>query len=234
MCQALSPVSSAVEPHRRRVDPGARRAVRRGTMDEIRYFSDIIRADRLASRLYELLGTPDHASPPLEPQAVPGIRPDRRGGAVPRRLEPARRAAAHRREPDHHGPDGAGGPPGGLGLPEGITALRRLEARHLVLRDPAYVRLFAERARAIVGDLAVLDTLVSTPTERQTLVEVTAQLQRYQALAERPTMPTPGAEVRQPVSSRSRRNYCTTSPDSSCGGEGRWRASSRWRVDGSR
>ena len=34
-----------------------------------------------------------------------------------------------------------------VALLEGVAALRRLEARHAVLRDPAYARLFAERAR---------------------------------------------------------------------------------------
>src|SRR5215831_18436197 len=45
-------------------------------------------------------------------------------------------------------------------LLEGVAALRRLEARHLVLRDPAYLRLFVERARAIEHDLTTLADLV--------------------------------------------------------------------------
>jgi signal transduction histidine kinase len=77
---------------------------------------------------------------------------------------------------------------------EGIAALRRVEARHIVLRDPTYVRLFAERADAIGRDLALLHTMVSTAAERQTLEDVTTQLQRYRALAERPIRLAAGTE----------------------------------------
>jgi signal transduction histidine kinase len=68
---------------------------------------------------------------------------------------------------------------------EGVAALRRLDARHSLLRDPAYVRLFAERAQAVEGHVATLETLVSTPEDRQTLADATEELRRYRALAER-------------------------------------------------
>ena len=53
-----------------------------------------------------------------------------------------------------------------IGVLEGIAALRRVEARHAVLRDPAYIRLFVERAQAVESDLGALGELVSTVDER--------------------------------------------------------------------
>jgi signal transduction histidine kinase len=79
-------------------------------------------------------------------------------------------------------------------LLEGVGALRRLEARHALLRDPAYVRLFVERAEAVAGDLAVLGTLVSTPEERQTLAAAAGQLRRFRALVERAPLDRSGSE----------------------------------------
>jgi signal transduction histidine kinase len=67
---------------------------------------------------------------------------------------------------------------------EGVAALRRLDARHSLLRDPAYFRLFAERAQAVEGHLRTLETLVSTSEERQTLADAAGELRRYRTLAE--------------------------------------------------
>ena len=72
-----------------------------------------------------------------------------------------------------------------IGILEGVAALRRVEARHAVLRDPAYLRLFAERARAIESDLGALADLVSTVEERLALASAAEQLRSYRALAER-------------------------------------------------
>jgi signal transduction histidine kinase len=72
-----------------------------------------------------------------------------------------------------------------VGLLEGVSALRRLDARHAVLQDPDYFRLFVERARAIESDLATLGGVVSTPEEQQTLGEAVEELRRYRTLAER-------------------------------------------------
>lgn len=72
-----------------------------------------------------------------------------------------------------------------VSLIEGIAALRRLDARHALLRDPVYLRLFAERARAVEGELASLTDLVSTPGERETLTNATERLQSFRTLAER-------------------------------------------------
>ena len=72
-----------------------------------------------------------------------------------------------------------------IGILEGVAALRRVEARHAVLRDPAYLRLFAERAQAIESDLGALADLVSTGEERLALASAAEQLRSYRALAER-------------------------------------------------
>jgi signal transduction histidine kinase len=82
-----------------------------------------------------------------------------------------------------------------VNLLEGVAALRRVEARHAVLRDPAYSRLFAERAQAIERDLAALGPLVSTPQERRTLAEATETLREYRTLARR--VPAEKARVEQ-------------------------------------
>jgi signal transduction histidine kinase len=69
---------------------------------------------------------------------------------------------------------------------EGVAALRRIEARHAVLRDPVYLQLFGERAQAIESDLVVLKALVSTVEERQILAAATEQLRSYRTVAGRP------------------------------------------------
>jgi signal transduction histidine kinase len=68
-----------------------------------------------------------------------------------------------------------------VSLLESVSALRRLEARHAVLGDPAYLRLFGERAEAAAADLAHLETLVGTPGERAALAEVRDRLASYRA-----------------------------------------------------
>jgi signal transduction histidine kinase len=81
-----------------------------------------------------------------------------------------------------------------VSLLEGVAALRRVEARYAILRDPAYARLFAERAQAVERDLAALSELVSTPEERQTLADATQQLRSYGTLAEKPAVEKTGIE----------------------------------------
>jgi signal transduction histidine kinase len=72
-----------------------------------------------------------------------------------------------------------------IGILEGVGAMRRVEARHAVLRDPAYMRLFAERAQAVEGDLGALGNLVSTVEERLALASAAEQLRSYRILVER-------------------------------------------------
>jgi signal transduction histidine kinase len=66
-------------------------------------------------------------------------------------------------------------------LLETAGALRRIEARYLVLRDPVYLELFRERARGAEGDLARLDTLLSTPAEQDSLRGARTSLAAYRA-----------------------------------------------------
>jgi signal transduction histidine kinase len=82
-----------------------------------------------------------------------------------------------------------------VSLVEGVAALRRLDARHALLRDPAYLRLFAERVQTVEGELATLATLVSTPAERETLAHTQEQLRSFRAAAER--LPTERAAAQQ-------------------------------------
>ncbi len=68
---------------------------------------------------------------------------------------------------------------------EAVIALRRLEARYAVLRDPAYLRIFRERVASIDADLQRLDRLLSTPDEHETLAQARAYLADYGRLGER-------------------------------------------------
>jgi hypothetical protein len=72
-----------------------------------------------------------------------------------------------------------------IGVLDGIAALRRVEARHAVLRDPAYIRLFVERAQAVESDLGALGELVSTVDERLALASAAEQLRSYRTFLER-------------------------------------------------
>jgi signal transduction histidine kinase len=71
-----------------------------------------------------------------------------------------------------------------VSLLEGIVALRRVEARQALLRDPAYVRLFAERAKALENDLTALQPLMATAEERQSLTDAMDRFRTYRMLAE--------------------------------------------------
>jgi len=72
-----------------------------------------------------------------------------------------------------------------VSLIESVSALRRLDARHALLRDPAYLRLLAERVQTVEAELVALTRLVSTSEERATLADVTDQLRSFRLLAER-------------------------------------------------
>ena len=71
-----------------------------------------------------------------------------------------------------------------IALLEGVAALRRLEARHALLRDPAYARLFAERARGLESDMAILGPLLSSSGEWQALADASERLRQYRARVE--------------------------------------------------
>jgi signal transduction histidine kinase len=100
-----------------------------------------------------------------------------------------------------------------VALLEGVGALRRLEARHALLRDPAYVRLFAERARALEGDLLALDQLLSTPQERQALADAVEQLRGYRAQVERSASDKASAEQAALFDAAAQRLYAQSSTE---------------------
>jgi len=73
----------------------------------------------------------------------------------------------------------------GVTLLETVAALRRLEARYAVLRDPTYLRLFQERAHAMELGFRQLESLLSTAGERAALEQAWARLADYRATVER-------------------------------------------------
>jgi signal transduction histidine kinase len=79
-----------------------------------------------------------------------------------------------------------------VGLLEHVAALRRMEGRYLILKDPAFLAVFRDRLRAAVGDLDRLEGLLTTPLERDLLREARKCLEEYRQLLERGTLPTPG------------------------------------------
>jgi two-component system sensor histidine kinase GlrK len=68
-------------------------------------------------------------------------------------------------------------------LLEAVSVLRRLEARHAVLRDATYRRLFEARAEAVEAGLRELGDLVATRTERESVADLRTDLAAYRALA---------------------------------------------------
>jgi signal transduction histidine kinase len=71
-----------------------------------------------------------------------------------------------------------------IGLLEHVGALRRTEGRYAILRDPAFLALFRERARAATGDLDRLEGLLQTRVERDLLREARGNLDAYLQLVE--------------------------------------------------
>ena len=64
----------------------------------------------------------------------------------------------------------------------GVRSLARLEARFVVLGDPAFATLWTERAERTGEELAQLGDFVTTPRETQLLASVRAALEEYQAV----------------------------------------------------
>jgi signal transduction histidine kinase len=71
-----------------------------------------------------------------------------------------------------------------LGLLEHLGALRRTEARYAILRDPAFLVAFRDRAQGAIGDLDRLESVLSTPVERDLLREARVCLDEYRQLLE--------------------------------------------------
>ena len=69
-----------------------------------------------------------------------------------------------------------------VGLLEHVAALRRTEGRYAILRDPAFLAAFQERIRSATADLDRLDSLLSTPVERDLLHEARMCLDEYRQM----------------------------------------------------
>jgi signal transduction histidine kinase len=69
-----------------------------------------------------------------------------------------------------------------VGLLEHVAALRRTEGRYAILRDPAFLAAFQERVRSATADLDRLDSLLSTPVERDLLHEARVCLDEYRQM----------------------------------------------------
>jgi signal transduction histidine kinase len=70
-------------------------------------------------------------------------------------------------------------------LLESLWALRRIEGRYTLLKDPAFLATFLDRVRGVEEDLDRLDALLATPVERDLLREARIQLADYRQLLER-------------------------------------------------
>jgi signal transduction histidine kinase len=79
-----------------------------------------------------------------------------------------------------------------VGLLEGVGALRRIEGRYTILKDPAFLTIFRDRARAAVDDLDQLEALLSTPAERELVAAARASLAEYRQMVEAGTPPPRG------------------------------------------
>jgi signal transduction histidine kinase len=66
-------------------------------------------------------------------------------------------------------------------LRESLLSLVRLEARYVVLREPAYHRLWEDRATRIRRDLDLLQQFVTTPEERARLEDAALAFAKYRA-----------------------------------------------------
>jgi signal transduction histidine kinase len=71
-----------------------------------------------------------------------------------------------------------------VGLLEHVAALRRLEGRYAILKDPAFLASFRERLRAAVADVDHLEGLLATPAEGDLLRAVRTSLDEYRQLLE--------------------------------------------------
>jgi signal transduction histidine kinase len=70
---------------------------------------------------------------------------------------------------------------------ESVGALRRAEARYVVTRDTAFLKVFTDRERAVTHDLDRLEGLLSSEVERRLLAEARVHLGAYRQLVERPS-----------------------------------------------
>ena len=76
-----------------------------------------------------------------------------------------------------------------VGLLESIGALRRVEGRYAILKDPDFLAVFQDRIRAAAGDLDRLEGLLTTPAEQELLREARTHLAEYRQLVVQRTIP---------------------------------------------
>jgi signal transduction histidine kinase len=79
-----------------------------------------------------------------------------------------------------------------VGLLEHVGALRRMEGRYTILKDPEFLAIFRDRIRAAVGDLDRLKGLLATPAEQNLLREARTSLDEYRQLLEKDKIPPAG------------------------------------------
>ena len=66
-----------------------------------------------------------------------------------------------------------------VGLLDSVSALRRVEGRYAILKDPDFLVVFQDRVRAAANDLDRLEALLQTPAERELLHEARTYLAEY-------------------------------------------------------
>jgi signal transduction histidine kinase len=77
-----------------------------------------------------------------------------------------------------------------IGLLESVGALRRVEGRYTILKDPDFLAVFQERIRTAAGDLDRLERLLTTPVEQDLLREARTSLAEYRQLVVQRASPT--------------------------------------------
>lgn len=81
-----------------------------------------------------------------------------------------------------------------LGLLENVGALRRIEGRYTILKDPDFLAVFQDLVRTASGDLDRLDGLLATPGERDLLREARIHLAEYRQLVVQRATPAAATE----------------------------------------
>ena len=81
-----------------------------------------------------------------------------------------------------------------VSLLESIGALRRVEGRYAILKDPDFLAVFQDRVRAVASDLDRLEGLLTTPAEQNLLQEARTFLAEYRQLVVQRTVPAAATE----------------------------------------
>jgi signal transduction histidine kinase len=76
-----------------------------------------------------------------------------------------------------------------VGLLESVSALRRVEGRYAILKDPDFLAVFQDRIRTVAADLDRLEDLLATPAEQELLREARTFLAEYRQLVVKRAIP---------------------------------------------